>query len=221
MVHDLVFLAPFLRGIFARLGAFRGDRAIAAYILQNQRHDLFVLPGGDYEVFRPHTRAYQIEHAGRKGFAALALKTRTPVLPVAHAGSQNTLLVLARGDSFARLLRIDKWCRFGVFPIFLCCPWIIAVGPWPHFPVPATLRYKIGSVVPLPNDLKPGMEPSEIQVAEYAERVLNEQQRLLDALCSTRSRYETARFFAYYMLYIALAAGLVYRVFTNLRKNVR
>lgn len=63
---------------------------------------------GDPEAFRPWRDRGRIDFGGRKGFVALALEHRVPVIPVTAAGSHETTFVLARGDRLAASMGLEK-----------------------------------------------------------------------------------------------------------------
>ena len=56
------------------------------------------------------------------------------------------------------------------------------MGPWPHIPAPAQLRYRIGAPVLPPENVKAGEEPADGLVREYDRRVQAAVQGLLDQL---------------------------------------
>ncbi|HRG98734.1 MAG TPA: hypothetical protein PLR99_20925, partial [Polyangiaceae bacterium] len=73
-----------------------------------------------------------------------ALEARVPIVPVAHAGAHETLRVLTDGHRFARAVGLQRFARAEIFPVHLSLPWGLAIGPWPHIPLPTTLRYRFG-----------------------------------------------------------------------------
>jgi hypothetical protein len=99
---------------------------------------------------------------------------------VAHAGAHETLLVLSDGRRLARSLRLPDLMRASIFPIHLSLPWGLAFGPWPHIPLPARLRYRIGAPIMPPPDMDG--EPSDRQVRAHDVRVRRAVQRLLTEL---------------------------------------
>ena len=73
--------------------------------------------------------------------------------------------------------------RASVFPISLALPWGLTIGPWPHLPVPAKLRYRVGEPIDTSiHGLARGADPSDAQVNSLDEQVRGAVQGLLDQL---------------------------------------
>ncbi len=159
----------------------RGNRTIALETLTKWQRDIFVMPGGDQDTWRPHKDRYQVCFAGRKGYAWLALKAGVPIVPVANAGAHDTLIVLARGRRLARLLGLPRLARAEIWPVHLSLPYGLAVGPLPHIPFPMELRYQVGEAI-YPPRLLPGTEPSEQMIADLDSLVQDSLQKQLDHL---------------------------------------
>jgi len=51
---------------------------------------LLVYPGGDFESYRPTSRANRVDFGGRNGWVELALAEGAPVVPVVAIGGQET-----------------------------------------------------------------------------------------------------------------------------------
>jgi 1-acyl-sn-glycerol-3-phosphate acyltransferase len=182
LAHEMILSIKATGVPFGKLGALRADPSMALRVLSEWKRDIFVMPGGDVEVFRPYKERYQVCFAGRKGYIRLALKTGVPIVPVANAGPHETLMVLTDGKPIARALKLDRLFRLNVFPIHLSFPWGLAIGPFPHIPPPMVMRYRVGSPVPPPAILPPDTEPSEALVDEYDRRVQQAIQVLLSEL---------------------------------------
>ena len=149
LAHDLLFALPQTARIFERMGVLRASTNAARDVLASGR-DVLIYPGGDVEVWRPYTKRYEVNFGGRTGYARLALEMNTPIVPVAHAGSHETLRVLTSGRWLARKLGLHRFARAEVWPIHLSLPWGIAFGPLPHIPWPAKFRYIVGEPIPPP-----------------------------------------------------------------------
>lgn len=190
MAHEMV-LSVWITGYpFERLGVLRADPKMARQVLSEWKRDIFVMPGGDEDVFRPHKDRYKVQFAGRKGYVRLALRTGTPIVPVANAGAHDTLYVLTDGRQIAKALRLDKLFRLNVFPIHISFPWGLAIGPLPHLPPPAILRYKIGKPILPPAVSIPLHESPPLDlVEEYDHRVQVALQELLDQLAEEEHKY--------------------------------
>ena len=181
--HDILFRigGPIGRTV-ARFGTLRASPEMGRRILREHQRDLLVYPGGDQDVWRSFANRHQVQFAGRKGFARLALQTGAPVVPFAHSGSHQSLVVLSNGAQVAKLLGIHKVFRAEVFPVHLSLPWGLAIGPWPHLPVPVRFRYRLGEPVQPPLDVDPA-DPRAIAAMDEAVRA--SLQDALDALAAT------------------------------------
>jgi 1-acyl-sn-glycerol-3-phosphate acyltransferase len=105
---------------------------------------VLVYPGGDYETHRPSWESAQVDFGGRKGFIRLALNNDVPLVPVVSIGGQETALFLSRGETLARILRLDKMFRLKVLPISIAVPWGLNVGDMlTHIPLPAKITIEV------------------------------------------------------------------------------
>lgn len=156
MAHELLFSTAVSGRFFERCGVLRATPGLAQDILMDHRRDLLVLPGGDADTWRPWTERYRVHFGGRTGYAKLALDAQVPIVPVAHAGAHETLMVLSSGQWLAHWLGLQRLARAQVWPVHLSLPWGLAIGPLPHLPLPAKFRYLIGEPIgptaPLPCD---------------------------------------------------------------------
>ena len=181
LAHEMILSTRLTGPYFAARGILRAQRQLALRALTEFGHDVMVMPGGDLETWRPFRKRYQLEFGGRTGYANLAIEAGVPVVPVAHAGAHNTFMVLSDGRWLARILRMQHIARANVWPIHLSLPWGLAVGPFPHLPLPARLRYRIGTPIvppPLPADGAPTIG----QITALDEQVRGSIQRMLTAL---------------------------------------
>ena len=182
MAHEIILSTRLTGEYFARRGVLRGNRDVAMAVLRDYRRDLMVMPGGDLDTWRPYRDRYNVRFSGRTGYARTALKAGVPIVPVAHAGAHETLIVISDGRRFARALGLPAIARASIWPVHLSLPWGLAIGPWPHIPTPARLRYLIGAPVWPREPVAPDEEPSEELVREYDAAVQSSVQRLLDEL---------------------------------------
>jgi 1-acyl-sn-glycerol-3-phosphate acyltransferase len=182
MAHEMIFAADGPGRMFAEIGAVRADRRMAAEVLSDWGRDLVVMPGGDRDTWRPWRDRYKVNFAGRTGYAKIAIKTGVPIVPIANAGAQSTLMVLTDGAPIARAMGLPKLARAEIFPISLSFPWGLTIGPLPHIPPPTTLRYKIGAPIAPPCTVAPGEEPPAWAVAQLDMQVQAAVQGMLDEL---------------------------------------
>ena len=187
LAHEMVFALKATAVPFSKLGVLRANREMAARVLTEFRRDLVVYPGGDLDTWRPWKDRYKVRFAGRKGYARLALRTGSPIVCVAQAGSHNTLMVLSDGQRVAEKLRLKKYFRANIFPVHLSFPFGFSIGPTPHLPPPCRLRYRIAPAV-YPPALPPGTEPTEEMVDALDREVRAVMQAELDKLADTSPR---------------------------------
>jgi 1-acyl-sn-glycerol-3-phosphate acyltransferase len=185
LAHEIILSTRLTGEYFARRGVLRGNREVALAVLRDFKRDLMVMPGGDLDTWRPYSQRYQVRFGGRTGYARLALQTGVPIVPVAHAGAHETLIVLSDGRRLARAVGLQRIARASIWPVHLSLPWGLAIGPWPHIPTPARFRYRIGAPVAPPVVLAPGEEPKEEEVRAYDHAVQSAVQALLDELKET------------------------------------
>lgn len=160
LAHEIILATPATARFFGRRGVLRAKPENAWSALVEHRRDVLVLPGGDRDAWRPYARRWEVEFAGRMGYARLALRSGAPVVPVAHAGAHQTLMVLSDGRRFARAVGLPRFFRAEIWPVHLSLPWGLAVGPWPHIPLPAKMLYRIGAPIDPRRHGAPGEEPS-------------------------------------------------------------
>ncbi len=149
LAHDFFFDRMGLEGHLNKLGVLRASRATAIAALEAGRKVL-VFPGTDYDALRPFRARREVRLAGHKGFAKLAVRAGVPVVPVANVGGHEGFVVLRQGLRAARALRIPKLLRWHSFPLVLCLPWGLAVGPMaylPYVPLPTKIAVEIGAPI--------------------------------------------------------------------------
>lgn len=107
---------------------------------------LLVYPGGDHDAYRPWADRNRIDFDDRKGFVKVALRERVPVIPVVGHGAHESLVVIARGDSFSRALGFDR-LRTTVMPLVWQLPWGISLPFVPGVPMPVKVSMQVGPAV--------------------------------------------------------------------------
>ncbi|WP_341528311.1 lysophospholipid acyltransferase family protein [Nostoc sp. UHCC 0302] len=140
-------VSPELARIGEKMGAIMAHPKIASAAFDIGA-SVLVYPGGQQDMFRPHSQRYQICFAGRKGFIKLALKQEVPIIPLISVGAHDTLIVL--GDFYPLVKQLNEWglpwlyqVDPGVFPIYLGLPWGLSIGPLPNFPLPAQIHTRV------------------------------------------------------------------------------
>jgi 1-acyl-sn-glycerol-3-phosphate acyltransferase len=143
---------------------------------------VLVYPGGDYETHRPSWESAKVDFNGRKGFIRLALRNGVPIVPVVSIGGQETALFLSRGETLARLLRLDRMFRLKVLPISIAIPWGLNVGDMlTHIPLPAKITIEVLPAIDLREEF--GTRPD---VDEVYDSVVGRMQDALSGLAAER-----------------------------------
>lgn len=143
LAGDAVVSLPLLRELVVPLGAVRA-RPDAVRRLFARGAKVLVFPGGDYDAMRPFRDRHRIVFGGRQGYVRAAIREGVPVVPVVTAGAHSGLVILDDGRWLARLLRADRLLRIHVWPITLCLPWGLVVGPWlVYWPLPGRIRQEV------------------------------------------------------------------------------
>lgn len=148
--HPLYFLAhrafyglPGLGAWLPTVGAVLADRDVARRIL-DRGGQFVVFPGGDLDSHKPYRDRHRVDFHGHAGFIRTAMTARVPLVPFAHVGTHETLLVLSRGDRLARALGLHRLTGLHVFPLVLSFPFGLTVGPlYPAIPLPSKVRMKV------------------------------------------------------------------------------
>jgi 1-acyl-sn-glycerol-3-phosphate acyltransferase len=186
LAHEWVLPFRALGEALGRRGVLWANHEIALRALCDMRRDLVIFPGGDLDSWRPYRRRWEVEFGGHTGYARLALETGVPILPVAHAGAQETFRVLTDGRRIARWLQLTRLARAHVFPVHLSLPWGLGIGPLPHLPWPARMHFRIGR--PIRPTAPRTKAVSGDAVAQLDQHVRSAVQSLLHELARSRGK---------------------------------
>lgn len=177
LAHPAIFSAypNRLTRYMSRLGAIRADARMALQALRSG-YSVQVYPGGDNDACRSYLKRNKIVFANRTAYVKLAKKADVPIVPVVAIGAHEVFCVLWDGVPLAKLLGLDR--RFGLkaFPLSLCLPWGVWLGPHPGFlPLPVKISLRV-------------LEPIQPQgsVEEIDEHVRQAMQTALDEMAEAR-----------------------------------
>ena len=183
--HDMMGRLPVIGNFLIQVGMIRASHTAADRALQ-AGCKVMVLPGGNYEAFRPFSQRHEVDFGGHVGYVRLALRNGAPVVPVLCLGGHETLYVIRRGARLARLTGAKRFLRSDSFPLFLALPWGVALGPVFHLPLPAKLEVEVGEPLDLRDHLY-GDDPRDPQVlARLSALVQGRIQTMMDARASRR-----------------------------------
>lgn len=180
LMHDLPFLVPVIGNALARCGAVPARPENAAALLA-RGCKVLVYPGGDIDAFRPASMRDQIVFGERRGFIRVALRAGVPIVPIVSVGAHDGFHVLTDGRAMVRRLGLKRFSRVEAFPIALCLPWGISLGPVPYLPLPVQMRIRILPPLAWPS-LPPEAADDDEIVTACREEVRSAMQTALTAL---------------------------------------
>ncbi len=169
LAEDAIFHFPFLGSFANRLGAVRACPENAERLLSHEAL-VGVFPEGMKGIGKLYRDRYRLQRFGRGGFVKVCLRTRTPVVPVAILGGEETHPMLARVEYLTRAVGIPY------LPVTPTFPWLGPLGL-----VPAPTKWKIFFGEPI--DLRGyGAEAAEdeILVGRLNEQVRSAIQAMLE-----------------------------------------
>jgi 1-acyl-sn-glycerol-3-phosphate acyltransferase len=177
LAEDTIFHFPFVGSISNRIGAVRACQENASRLLEREAL-VAVFPEGMKGIGKLFRERYKLQRFGRGGFVKLCLRTRTPVIPVAIIGSEETNPLLARVDYLAKAVGVPYVPVTPTFPL---------LGPIGLLPAPTKWKIYFGEPIHFDGY---GAEAAddEILVGRLAEGVRAEIQSMLNrALVERRS----------------------------------
>ncbi|WP_437642162.1 lysophospholipid acyltransferase family protein [Sorangium sp. So ce854] len=175
LADDFVYYLPFAGTLMNRLGAVRACQENAERLLAGERL-IAVFPEGAKGSGKLYKDRYRLQRFGRGGFIRLCLRTRTPLVPCAIVGAEETNPLLYRVEHVTRALGIPYLPITPTFPL---------LGPLGL--VPAPTKWKIRLAEPVRFDAYgPEAADDELLVRRLAERVRATIQGLIDDTLATR-----------------------------------
>jgi 1-acyl-sn-glycerol-3-phosphate acyltransferase len=95
LIEDFVFHFPYLGALVNRIGGVRACQENAEHLLAKD-NVIVVFPEGLKGISKLYKDRYKLQRFGRGGFVKLALRTGSPVIPVAIVGAEETNPVLGK-----------------------------------------------------------------------------------------------------------------------------
>jgi 1-acyl-sn-glycerol-3-phosphate acyltransferase len=135
---DLVFRVPFLSELARKSGATVACNPDAERLMSGDQL-VGVFPEGFKGIGKRFADRYKLQRFGRGGFVSAALRTGTPIVPVAIVGAEEIYPILADVKPLARLLGLPY------FPVTPTFPWL---GPLGLVPLPS--KWLIQFCPPIP-----------------------------------------------------------------------
>jgi len=170
LVEDFVFHFPYLGTLVNRIGGVRACQENATRLLEKDEL-VAVFPEGVKGMGKLYKDRYKLQRFGRGGFIKLALRTRSPIVPVAIVGAEETHPMLSKVTWFAKSIGIPY------VPITPTFPWL---GPLGLVPLPSKWHVVFGDVIDLTAEYGPEAADDSILVNKLAESVRVQIQEMLD-----------------------------------------
>jgi 1-acyl-sn-glycerol-3-phosphate acyltransferase len=160
MVLDWAFALPFVSTFMRRVGGVPANPDNAVRLLE-QDELVMAFPEGAKGTGKPFSERYRLQRFGRGGFVEIALRTRSPIVPVAVVGSEEIYPKLGESESLARLVGAPFVPITPTFPLF---------GPLGLVPLPSRWRIEFCEPVDL-SDHPPDAADDRQLVFDLSEQV--------------------------------------------------
>jgi len=175
LTEDFITHMPWLGSTMNRLGAVRAHQENAERLLSKEQL-VAVFPEGVKGIGKLFGERYRLQRFGRGGFIKLALRTGTPVVPVAVVGAEETNPLLFRFEYLAKSLGVPYVPVTPTFPL---------LGPLGLVPAPTKWEIHFGEPMDFGAHGKDAAD-DELLVGKLAERVRATIQGMLDAAVGAR-----------------------------------
>lgn len=176
LIEDFVFHFPYLGTFINRIGGVRACQANAERLLARDQ-GIVVFPEGVKGMGKLYKQRYQLQRFGRGGFVKLALRTRSPIIPVAIVGAE---------EAHPMLAKITWLTQSAGVPYVPITPTFPLLGPMGLMPLPSKWWIRFGAPIDIPGDYGPEAASDRLLVNELAESVRSCIQGMVDELLSQR-----------------------------------
>lgn len=160
MVLDLAFVLPYVSAFMRKVGGVPASPHNATRIL-NQDGLMMVFPEGVKGTGKPFGERYRLQRFGRGGFVEIALRTGSPIVPVAVVGSEEIYPMLGNSEVLARAIGAP------FVPLTPTFPWL---GPLGLIPLPSKWRIEFCEPIDV-REFGPDAADDRRVVFEISERV--------------------------------------------------
>ncbi|MFK7871835.1 MAG: lysophospholipid acyltransferase family protein [Oligoflexales bacterium] len=170
LVDHLFFKVPYLGPLAERLGAVEGNPENAGRLLRAGEL-LTIAPGGMKEALMPSDQKYQICWSERKGFARLAIETKTPVV----------IAVCPKADELYKIY--PSYLSDFIYHKFKI-PFFIARGLGPTLiPKPVPLKHHLSASIRPPRMIEDPVK-REKQIERFHKKLVKTAEDLIQASIS-------------------------------------
>jgi 1-acyl-sn-glycerol-3-phosphate acyltransferase len=160
MVLDWAFRLPWVSSFMRRMGGVVASPYNAMRLLE-QGHLVMVFPEGSKGAGKPFSERYRLQRFGRGGFIEIALRTGSPIVPVAVVGSEEIYPKVGESRLLARLTGA---------PYFPITPTFPALGLLGAMPLPSRWRIEFCDPIDL-SGYGPDAAEDRALVFELSEQV--------------------------------------------------
>lgn len=170
---------PVVGTMWSRLGGLPAHPDNAYRLLREQRQLVLVFPEGTKGPSKLVSERYQLGRFGRGGFVEIAMRAGVPVIPIAVMGSEETMPILAKLPSVARVVGI---------PYMPITANMVAFGPLgAAIPFPAKIKLRV--LDPVTFNVQPDQERySKSRIMDESEKIRDQiQAELYNMLRERRS----------------------------------
>lgn len=179
MVLDWAFSLPFLSAFMRKVGGVPASPHNATRILADDGL-MMVFPEGVKGTGKPFAERYRLQRFGRGGFVEVALRTGSPIVPIAVVGSEEIYPKIADSPLLARAIGAPY------VPITPTFPWLGLLG---LVPLPSKWRIEFCEPIDV-TGLGPEAADDRQLVFEISERVRETiQEKLYDNLVKRGSAF--------------------------------
>lgn len=156
---------PYVNEALTRAGAVLGDPINCANLLAADQA-ILVFPEGVRGSGKTWRERYQLKPFGR-GFMRLALKTDTPIVPVAVVGSEESIISVHKWAGAARVLGV---------PYLPVSPFLPLLGPFAYVPLPVRFQVRFGE----PMHFSGAWDDEDAVIDRKADEVRQRVQQMVD-----------------------------------------
>lgn len=159
---------PFFSSLFVKCGQVLATEENGVALLE-QEQIVAVYPEGYKGVGKLFKDRYRLARFGRGGFIKMALRTKSPIIPVSVIGAEETYVSLYKSPTIAKLI------GFPYFPISPTFPWLGLLG---FVPLPTKWFIDFGSPIPM-DSYEPGSAENMVLVSQLTDHVRNIVQEMI------------------------------------------
>jgi 1-acyl-sn-glycerol-3-phosphate acyltransferase len=170
---------PVVGTLWSRAGGVTAHPDNAHRLLHDEGQLALVFPEGVKGPSKLYKDRYQLKRFGRGGFVETAMRAGVPIVPIAVVGAEESMPILARSNSLARLLRIPY------VPFTANMALLGPLGLLAYFPA----KFKLRVLEPVHFDVPAGQDRyPRSRVMEESEAIRTRiQEALYDMLSRRRS----------------------------------